>query len=90
MILPARSMISCVSSRILPVLSSSVQNRHAQPLPRRLLLLINTHRTKTAIKKEDDSSPMSNSLKIGISMARQPEEKQEPEVEHRWGISMGF
>jgi hypothetical protein len=33
---------------------------------------------------------MSNSLKIGISMARQPEEKQEPEVEHRWGISMGF
>ena len=39
-------------------------------------------------KKDEDSSPMSNSLKIGIPMARQLEEEQEPEEEHRWGISL--
>jgi hypothetical protein len=39
-------------------------------------------------KKDDGSSPMSNSLKIGIPMARQLEEEQEPEEEHRWGISL--
>ena len=41
-------------------------------------------------KKEDGSSPMSNSLKIGISMARQLQAEQEPQEDYRRGISLGF